>query len=76
MGFIEQIAPLIQKYAPEYGINVCSPVIAQAVLESASGTSELAKNAHNYFGLKHRAGRCPSACGIYNKIGCEQNSNG
>lgn len=76
MGFIEQIAPLIQKYAPEYGINVCSPVIAQAILESASGTSELAKNAHNYFGLKHRAGRCPSACGIYNKIGSEQNSNG
>ena len=76
MGFIEQIAPLIQKYAPKYGINVCSPIIAQAILESASGTSELAKNAHNYFGLKYRAGRCPSACGIYNKIGSEQNSNG
>lgn len=76
MGFIEQIAPYIQKYALKYGIKVCSPIIAQAVLESASGTSELAKNAHNYFGLKYRSGRCPTSCGIYNKIGSEQNKNG
>jgi len=76
MGFIEQIAPYVQKYAPQYGIKVCSPVIAQAVLESASGTSELAKNAHNYFGLKYRPGRCPASCGIYNKIGSEQNKDG
>ncbi len=76
MGFIEQIAPYIQKYALKYGIKVCSPIIAQAVLESASGTSELAKNAHNYFGLKYRAGRCPTSCGIYNKIGSEQNKDG
>lgn len=76
IGFIEQIAPYIQKYAPKYGIKVCSPIIAQAVLESASGTSELAKNAHNYFGLKYRAGRCPTSCGIYNKTGSEQNKDG
>lgn len=76
MSFIEQIAPYIQKYAPKYNINVCSPIIAQAVLESASGTSELAVNAHNYFGLKYRAGRCPTACGIYYKTGSEQNSDG
>lgn len=76
IGFIEQIAPLIQKYSPKYGIKVCSPIIAQAVLESASGTSELAKNAHNYFGLKYRSGRCPSASGIYTKIGSEQNKDG
>lgn len=76
MGFIEQIVPYIQKYAPKYAIKVCSPIIAQAVLESASGTSELAKNAHNYFGLKYRAGRCPTSCGIYNKIGSEQNKDG
>lgn len=55
---------------------MCSPIIAQAVLESANGTSELAKNAHNYFGLKYRAGRCPTSCGIYNKVGSEQNKNG
>lgn len=76
MGFIEEIAPLIQKYAPKYNIAVCSPIIAQAVLESASGTSELAKNARNYFGLKYRAGRCPSASGIYYKVGSEQLANG
>lgn len=76
MSFIEQIAPLIQKYAPEYGIKVCSPIIAQAVLESSSGTSELAVNANNFFGLKYRQGRCPTAIGIYKKIGSEQNPDG
>lgn len=76
MGFIEQIAGFVQKYAPKYGICVCSPIIAQAVLESGAGTSELARNAHNYFGLKYRAGRCPTACGIYYKIGSEQNPDG
>ena len=55
---------------------MCSPIIAQAVLESASGVSELAKNAHNYFGLKYRAKRCPSACGVYYKVGSEQNKDG
>lgn len=76
MGFIEQIAPIIQKYAPEYGIKVCSPIIAQAILESSSGTSELAVNARNYFGLKYRPNRCPTSCGIYIKIGSEQSNNG
>lgn len=76
MGFIEQITPYIQKYAPQYGIKVCSPIIAQAILESASGTSELARNAHNYFGLKYRTGRCPTSCGIYYKHGSEQNPDG
>ena len=50
--FIEKIAALIIKHAPTYGIAVHSPIIAQAILESAYGTSELAKNANNYFGLK------------------------
>lgn len=74
--FIKQIALLVQKYAPLYNIRVCSPIIAQAILESASGTSELAINAHNYFGLKYRNNRCPSSCGIYHKIGSEQNEDG
>lgn len=74
--FIEEIAKYVQKYAPQYGIRVYSPIIAQAILESASGTSELAVNAHNYFGLKYRAGRCPTACGIYYKTGSEQNPDG
>lgn len=74
--FIEEIAKYVQKYAPQFGIKVCSPIIAQACLESAYGTSELAVNAHNYFGLKYRKNRCPSANGIYYKMGSEQNADG
>lgn len=40
--FIEAIGACVQKYALQYGICVHSPIIAQAVLESARGTSELA----------------------------------
>lgn len=75
-AFIEQIAALVKKYAPQYNIKVYSPIIAQAILESASGTSELAVKANNFFGLKYRAGRCPTACGVYVKVGSEQNKDG
>lgn len=71
--FIEQIAALVKKYAPQYGIMVHSPIIAQAILESASGTSELARNAHNYFGLKYKAS---VADDYYVKDGSEQNADG
>lgn len=54
--FIEKISPYIIKYAPKYGIKVYSPVIAQACLESAYGTSAKAGR-HNYFGLKYRENR-------------------
>lgn len=74
--FIESIAGYVKKYAYLYGIIVHSPIIAQAILESASGTSELAVNAHNYFGLKYREGRCKTATGIYVKTGSEQNADG
>lgn len=74
--FIEKIAKYVQTYAPQYGIKVFSPIIAQACLESAYGTSELAINANNFFGLKYRPNRCLSACGIYYKIGSEQNADG
>lgn len=74
--FVEQIAKLIQKWSPKYNIKVNSPIIAQAILESGWGQSELAKNAHNYFGLKYRAGRCPTAAGTYIKVGSEQNKDG
>lgn len=50
--FIEQIAKYVKKYAPKYNIKVYSPIIAQAILESAWGTSELSINANNFFGLK------------------------
>lgn len=49
--FIQQIAFYVQKYAPQYGIKVHSPIIAQAILESGWGQSKLAATYHNYFGL-------------------------
>ena len=74
--FIEQIAALVRKHAPFYGIEVYSPIIAQAVLESAYGTSELAVNANNFFGLKYRKGRCKTCIGVYTMVGSEQNQDG
>lgn len=50
--FLDEIAPLIVKTAPEYDIRVVSPVIAQAILESGWNRSKLSRNYHNYFGLK------------------------
>ena len=50
--FIEQIAKYVSKYAYVYGIEVHSPIIAQAILESGWGKSGLASKYHNYFGLK------------------------
>lgn len=50
--FILEIAPVIQKTAQQKGYKVCSPVIAQACIESAYGTSSLGYKYHNYFGLK------------------------
>ena len=51
-AFIESIAPIIQKYAKAKGYKVASPIIAQACVESAFGTSALGKKYHNYFGMK------------------------
>ena len=50
--FIEQIATYVKKYAYLYGIEVHSPIIAQAILESGWGKSSLASKYYNYFGLK------------------------
>ena len=50
--FVEQIAKCVKKYAYDYGIEVHSPIIAQAILESGWGKSKLASRYHNYFGLK------------------------
>jgi len=51
-SFAKKVAKAVQKLAPEYGIEVCSPVIAQCILESGWGGSELAKKYNNYFGIK------------------------
>lgn len=84
MGFIEQVAAYVQKYAPQYDIKVCSPIIAQAVLESASGTSNKVKVEaegktewrHNYFGLKWRDGRCAISNDYFEEWTAEQKIDG
>lgn len=50
--FINQIAPLIRNEAKKRGYKVASPIIAQACIESAFGTSSLGYKYHNYFGMK------------------------
>ena len=75
MDFISEIAKYVKEFAPQFGIAVHSPIIAQAILESASGTSSKA-HYHNYFGLKYRAGRCPSSNGKFVDGGSEQNADG
>ena len=75
MGFIEDIAPLVQKHIAEYGIKIASPIIAQAVLESNHGLSSKAQY-HNYFGLKYRANRVDCNSGIFYDGGSEQNKDG
>lgn len=51
-AFINHIAPLIQVEAQRRGYPICSTVIAQAIIEGAAGTSKLAHDYHNHFGLK------------------------
>lgn len=77
-SFIDSIAAYVKKYAPRYNICVYSPVIAQAVLESAMGTSELATNCQNFFGLKYKgADRCKTALATpYKKEAIEQLPDG
>ena len=64
--FIEEFAGYVRKWAHVYGILVHSPIIAQGILESASGTSNKVKVVkedgttewrHNYLGLKWRNNR-------------------
>ena len=73
--FIDEIAKYVQKYAPQFGIKVYSPIIAQACLESAYGTSRKA-TFHNYFGLKYRNNRVTCNAGYFEDGGSEQNPNG
>lgn len=76
-SFIKEISVLIQKYIKIYGYPFASPIIAQACLESGYGTSELAVNANNFFGIKYTtAKRVPSSKGYYVKVGSEQNADG
>lgn len=72
--FIEKVAKFVQKYAPQYGVKVVSPIVAQFCLESSYGTSELAKNAHNYVGIKYN--KSISEKDAYIKVGSEQKADG
>ena len=51
-SFIDKIAPLVQKHSSPL---LASIRIAQACLESANGTSVLAKEVNNFFGIKASA---------------------
>lgn len=51
-AFIARIAPIIQEEARARGYKVCSPIIAQACIESGFDTSLLSSKFFNYFGMK------------------------
>lgn len=75
--FIEEIAKYAQKYAPQFGIKVISPIIGQACLEGAYGTSFKAQPPrYNTFGLKYREGRVTCNNGTFVDGGSEQDTNG
>ena len=74
-AFIDNVAPIVQKYAPQFGIKVCSPIIAQAILESGWGTTDKAKY-HNYFGIKYYAGRVSCSSGQFYSQSSEQRPDG
>ncbi len=50
-AYIEQYAPIAQQQMKEHGIPA-SITLAQGLLESGAGKSELARNANNHFGIK------------------------
>lgn len=50
--FMEQIIPIVCKYAKEYGYKYPSAIIAQACIEGRYGQSTLAKRYFNLFGMK------------------------
>lgn len=51
-AFINTIAPMIQSEGQKRGYKIVSTAIAQAIIESAAGTSKLGYQYHNYFGMK------------------------
>ena len=78
MTFVEQIAPWAVESEREHGIP--APVtIAQAILESGRGTSELAVRAQALFGIKYSAAwasSSPYVQGAYDKLTWEQRPDG
>ncbi len=54
-SYIRKYAPIAVKHMQEYGIPA-SITLAQGLLESGAGTSDLARNANNHFGIKCHKG--------------------
>lgn len=52
IDFVNRIGPLIVSEGAKKGYKIYSTVIAQAIIESRYGMSQLASRYHNYFGLK------------------------
>ena len=52
--FINQIRPVVEKYAKKYGynVNVVDAIVGQACLESNYGKSEICAKYNNYFVMK------------------------
>lgn len=50
--FINNVIPVIVKVAKQKGYNYPSAIIAQAICESAWGTSGLSSKYYNFFGMK------------------------
>lgn len=73
--FINIMASYIDKHRKNYGIEVVSAPLAQAINESAFGASNKAHH-NNYWGLKYRANRCPSSCGKFIDGSSEQKIDG
>jgi len=83
--FIKEFAGYVQKWARVYGILVHSPIIAQGILESASGTSNKVKVVkedgtiewrHNYLGLKWRNNRLQITNEYFEEGTSEQRGDG
>ena len=83
--YIEEVAKYVKKYAPQYGIKVYSPIIAQFCHESGYGTSNKVKKVlddgtidwrHNYVGLKWRNNRCAISNDYFEEGTSEQNKDG
>lgn len=74
-AFIENIAKYVQKYAPQFNVKVCSPIIAQGILESTCGTSPKGQR-NNFFGLKYREGRVNCHNGTFIDGSQEQRADG
>lgn len=83
--YIEEVARLVEKHAPQYGIKVYSPIIAQFCLECGYGTSNKVKKVledgtidwrHNYAGLKWRNNRCAISNEYFEEGTAEQNKDG